>query len=299
MKVGGGLNYVSGPMGAGKSLYATRRIVKCVTAGRYAVTNVELLPGWAERVAFHVSPHRSKASRRQLAQRLAGYYVYETELVEAMRYRLPAGKGEARGDFLWDETHNDLNNRNWKAEGRETILEWATQLRKLGFVGFLLTQHTDNTDAALRRVCNFKVLLQNQREQTRFLGLRVTPWPLFLAVWVPTNAPLVARTKPVRVERYFLGWHRHLYDTMDLYHGLAAGGESGVIQLPAGGRSLRAALAVQAPTTASEDLDVLHAITVRSTVEDASPRTRTAPLTTTPSVKSSAEIEAQRGHRTG
>ena len=45
MKVAGGLNYVTGPMGAGKSLYGVRRIVAHITAGRYAVTNVELLPG--------------------------------------------------------------------------------------------------------------------------------------------------------------------------------------------------------------------------------------------------------------
>lgn len=246
MRVGGGLNYVTGPMGSGKSLYGVRRIVEAVAMERYAVTNVQLghweggyfIPGdgWARLVARHFAWWRTRRARVRIADKLLGYYVYETELADAMRYRLPRGHGEARGVFLWDETHNDLNNRNWRDEGRQAILEWATQLRKLGYVGFLLSQHHENTDAALRRVCNYLIRLQNQREQTRLLGLRVTPWPLFLAPWYPTNVPLDSRTKAMRVERYFLSWHRRLYDTFDLYHGLASDADGGdVVQLPAGG----------------------------------------------------------------
>lgn len=239
MKVGGGLNYVVGPMGAGKSLYGVRSIVQAVSMERYAVTNIELLPGWAARVARHYGPHRSRASRSRIAAKLEGFYVYEPALFEAMRYRLPPGRGEGRGVFVWDETHNDLNNRRWKDEGRDAILEWATQLRKLGFVGFLLSQHADNTDAALRRICSFVVRLQNQKEQTRMLGMKVTPWPLFLASWYPTNVPLVSKVKPMQVERYFLTWHRHLYDTLGLYHGLAGVDAGNVIELPRGGRAAR------------------------------------------------------------
>jgi hypothetical protein len=43
--------------------------------------------------------------------------------------------------------------------------------------------------------------------------LRVTPSPLFLAARYPTNIPLGTKARPTKVERYFLGWHRHLYDT--------------------------------------------------------------------------------------
>lgn len=245
MKVGGGLNYVTGPMGSGKSYYGVRRIVDAVTAGHYVVTNVELLPDAAERIGHHYSPF-SKAKARRVADKVRGFYIFETELTEAIRYRLP-GRGEARGLFVWDESHNDLNNRNWRERqkanandrGTDNLLEWATQLRKLGFVGYLLSQHSDNTDAALRRVCNFQVRLQNQREQTRALGVRITPWPLFLALWYPTNVPLtVGRApQPIKVERYMLGWYRHLYDTHGLYHGLDTDDESlGVVRLPDGGR---------------------------------------------------------------
>lgn len=239
MQVGGGLNYVTGPMGAGKTLYGVRRIVQTVCMNRYAVTNIELTPGWEHRVASHFARHRSKANRLKIASRVKSFYVYEESLIDAMKYRLPDGRTEGRGTFMWDETHNDLNNRRWRDEGREAILEWATQLRKLGFVGYLLSQHADNTDAALRRVCNFQVRLQNQKEQTRLMGMKVSPWPLFIAAWYPANLSFVGtKQKPMKIERYFLTWHRHLYDTLGLFHGLATDTESGaVIKLPDGGRA--------------------------------------------------------------
>ncbi len=244
MKVGGGLNYVTGPMGSGKSLYGTREIVGRLLRGQYVVTNVELLPDAFDRIGRHVS-RTSRRKAQRVSDNCRAFYVYENELTEAIRYR-PAGKGEARASFVWDEGHNDLNNRNWKERqtkyatkaGTDGLLEWATQLRKLGFVGYLLSQHADNTDAALRRVCNYQVRLQNQKEQTRLLGMRITPLPLFLAYWYPTNIALTnVRVKPMKVERYFLGWHRHLYDTMGLYHGLDTDAEDDFsIALPLGGR---------------------------------------------------------------
>src|SRR4051794_25076971 len=235
MKVGGGLNYVTGPMGAGKTFYGVRRICDYVTTGRYVVTNVRLHDDAFERIAKHTAPWRSSAARRELAERMKGFYVYEDDLEAAMRYRLP-GKGEGRGAFLWDEGQHGLNNRSWKDEGRAEVLSWATQLRKLGFVGYLLTQHQDNTDAALRRVCNFRVVLQNQREQTRLLGMRVTPWPLFLAGSMPTNVPIGRKQTPAKIERYMLGWQRNLYDTHGLSHGLVQAMDPDSVMLPGGGR---------------------------------------------------------------
>ena len=257
MKIGGGLNYVVGPMGAGKSLYGVRKIVAYLTAGQYVVTNVELREDAFQRIARHaVSLHPWAFHKRErIADQLRAYYVFETDLAQAVRYRVP-GRGEARAAFVWDETHNDLNNRNWRERaklhanerGTDSLLEWATQLRKLGFVGFLLSQHHENTDAALRRVCSYLIRMQNQKEQTRLLGMRVTPWPLFLAAWYPTNVPLMDKVKPMKVERYFLGWHRHLYDTLGLYHGLAALDDTDEVELlPVGGRR-----APQAPSPPGE-----------------------------------------------
>jgi hypothetical protein len=241
MRVGGGLNYVTGPMGAGKTLFGVRKITAALFAAQYVVTNVELLPGWSDRMARHASPRAwlDAGYRARLAAVYESHYICERDLSEAMRYR-PPGTGEARALFMWDETHNDLNNRDWRKDGRAEILRWATQLRKLGFVGFLLSQHADNTDAGLRRVCNFQVRLQNQREQHRVLGMRLRFLPaLFLAGWYPAH--LVGsgmRVQPYKLERYFLTWHKRLYDSWGLFHGLDESLDEATapIYLPLGGR---------------------------------------------------------------
>lgn len=234
MKVGGGLYYVTGPMGSGKSLFGIRQGVGCISQGRYWITNQRLYDDAFEKIARHMvrTGTRSKISR--LAKAYQSHYVFTEDINEAKRFRVH-GRDEARALFTWDEAHNDLNNRNYK-DREQSLLEWATQLRKLGFVGFLLSQHHMNTDAQLRRISNGVVMLINQREQHRVLGMRITPWPLFLAYWYPTHVGGSGKVQPWKVDRYFLSWHRKLYDTMDLYHGVAdLDSADDTIQLPAGG----------------------------------------------------------------
>jgi zonular occludens toxin Zot len=250
---GGGLNYVVGPMGAGKSLFGVRAIVASICKGNYAVSNVRLVDGWAERVCRKEFPrdwHRGGDRRRRRLAWLEGHYIFERSLEEAMRYRVP-GRGEARAVFVWDETHNDLNNRDYQGHGatkdlreaekerRRLVLRWATQLRKLGFVGYLLSQHQENTDAQLRRVCNHIIRLQNQRARGGFGALLPGRLTLFLAYWYPAHlADGTRKVEALRFERYVLPWHRHLYDSWETFHGLddELDDAHAPIALPAGGR---------------------------------------------------------------
>jgi hypothetical protein len=264
-----GLNYVVGPMGSGKSMFGVGRIVSSLYAGKYVVTNVRLLEGWAEELVKKWWPkdYRSPERRLELARRLEGHYVYERSLRTAMRYRVPCALcggdvrrcghvgpfQEARAVFVWDESHNDLNNRDYQGYGdtreareaekerRRLVVRWATQLRKLGFSGYLLSQHHENTDAQLRRVCNHIIRLQNQRNAeggalAKLLPRRLT---VFLVYWYPAHlATGVSEhmVKPVRQEWYVLPWYRVLYDSWETFHGIDEGdGEDAPIQLPHGG----------------------------------------------------------------
>lgn len=236
MKIGGGLRYVTGPMGAGKSLYGVRATVARLIAGNYVITNVKLYDDAPERIANHYARFLGRRRAAIVADKVRRFYVYETDLSEAMRYRVP-GRGESRALFLWDEAHNDLNNRSYR-DRDQRLLEWATQLRKLGFEGVLLSQSHENTDAQLRRICNWLVRLQNQKESVRLGGFS-TRLPLFVAWWFLTNVPQGQKQTAVKCERYLLSWHRNLYDTLDLYHGVASlNDDDGVIRLPAAGLPL-------------------------------------------------------------
>lgn len=248
MKVGGGMSYIVGPMGSGKTLRAVRGITLALCNHKYVVTNIPLREGWADTVARHAAPFSSQEKRQRIADKLQRFYLFADNLDDAETLLTGAdfpGDKEGRVKWYWDESHNDLNNRTWQGrsadekkraaerEKRTDLLEVTTQFRKLGVEGYVLSQHTDNTDAQIRRVCNYVIRMQNQREQTRLLGMRITPWPLFLAFWYPANV-VIGKSQPLQTERYFLSWHRHIYDTMSLYHGLK-GSERGRLPLPVGG----------------------------------------------------------------
>lgn len=230
MRVGGGINFVVGKQGDGKTYYAVKRqILPTLLQRRYVVTNVQLGwmdrhkdfhagEGWAEYVAYMARPFPwQRGARRAIVNNLRRYYLFVPDLEDAIRLRPPREHGrEAAGRWVWDELHNDLGNRTWNAEGREELVHRFTHYRKNGWAAFLLTQHPENTDKSVRRVANNVVMLRNQKERTRLLGMRVTPWPLFLAMWYPalsvTNAEQV-KGQPDRIERYFLGGVSRCYDS--------------------------------------------------------------------------------------
>ncbi len=276
----GGLNYVVGPMGSGKSMFGVRVIVAALVSGRYVVTNVRLYDGWESMVCRREFPADWRRPERRARREawLGGHYVYATSLAEAMRYRLPAPEGhderprvvngkpptvkpglvEGRGVCVWDESHNELNNRDYQGHGRDRdsrehekehrrlVLRWATQLRKLGYVGYLLSQHQENTDAQLRRVCNHVIRLQNQRQQTTLGKVLPRRYTMFLARWFPAHlGDGATRAESIRLDRYLMPWHRHLYDSWETFHGLddelvdADGNSRAPILLPRGGRHER------------------------------------------------------------
>jgi hypothetical protein len=182
---------------------------------------------------------------------LEGRYIYERSLRRAMRYRIPCAvcggdvrecghvgpEQEGRALIVWDETHNDLNNRDYQGHGvdreerdrerelRRRMVRWGTQLRKLGYVGFLLSQHHENTDAQLRRVCNHIVRLQNQRNSEGSMLAQLLPRRMtyFLVWWYPAHLATGVpehMIKPTRRDGYFLPWTRHLYDSWETFHGI-------------------------------------------------------------------------------
>lgn len=231
MKVDGGLWIVQGPMGAGKTLFEVRSGIRHMLSGGWWVTNIPLYDDALERVARHVAP-LSASRRAKVLRGLREHYRYTDDLEHALRHAVDRSKrkpGVALARIGWDETLADLNAREWAggrgktADDRNELFERVPMLRKNGAVAFLLVQHAELIDKNARRICNGVVLLQNQRENTRVLGMRlkVLP-PLFLAYWYLTNgadrgAAAAQRVRPVKRERYPLTWHRNLYDTLGLY----------------------------------------------------------------------------------
>jgi hypothetical protein len=239
VKIDGGLSFVVGPMGAGKTLHEVRHGVATMLASKWWVTNVPLYDDALYRIARRVA-WLSGANRRRVYDNLQRRYVFTDDLEHALRHAVHRSlrrPGDAMCRLGWDESLADLNSREWDGgrgktkDDRAELFERVPMLRKNGVAGFLLVQHEELLDKNARRIANWYVRLQNQRENHRLLGMRVKVLPpLFLAYWYQGNAPIArssASVKPVRIERYFLSWHRNLYDTLGLYGISARDAENG------------------------------------------------------------------------
>ena len=223
------LSMVTGQLGTGKSYFAIRKGVEALQKGRQLITNFELHPDFCEKIAYRRPLRYRKRVSKRLDERALRYmdnYLYVPELADLMRVRLRHPR--QGGCFvLLDECHRWMNAREWNAEQRKDILEWFALSRKRGFEVYVLTQHGDNVDAQVRRLCEDHIKLNNLRRSARFLGFRVIPFDLFIAVTVNAHYP-----KEVgRRDHYLLNWCKNLYDTMDTVsfseHFEPEGGRSG------------------------------------------------------------------------
>jgi hypothetical protein len=214
------LYYVTGTLGAGKSMYGARKSGRALLEGRVVATNMRFVEGW-EHLTLRRAPHYKIAGKRGKAEfrhELGQRYYYQPELAKLLATRLH-GKGEGRGLMVIDEAHNEMNNREWEDSNQKAALKYLTLGRKRGFVTYLISQHKDNTDAAARRIAAAEIRIVNWRQLTRvpFFGTPLLPFPLFLAIAFPTNQPAyaISANKVLFREVYTIGWYRNLYDTFE------------------------------------------------------------------------------------
>jgi hypothetical protein len=227
------------PMGGGKSLSEVRDGVAHMLRGDWWVTNIPLGvfergvfyehdERWADRVALHVAP-LSRRNRRKVRDKLLSRYVFTEELEHALRHAVVRDlrtPGHARLRIGWDESLSDLNSREWDGgrgktkDDRAELFERVPMLRKNGALCALLVQHEELLDKNARRICNWYVRIDNQRENHRLFGMRLPMLPpLFIAYWYrPNKANKADRSvQPAKVERFFRTWHGSIYDSHGLY----------------------------------------------------------------------------------
>lgn len=209
--------YVTGVLGAGKSYYGARKIADGLLRGKVVATNMKLVPGWEKIVLSHSPYYRASKKKESFEREIRTRYAYVPDIEQLVSATI-RGKGESRGVRLIDEAHNEINNRQWMADNQKLILRRMALARKRGWDDYILAQHRDNTDAALRRISGVEIKLINWRQlvilpvfQTQLL-----PFNLFLAMAFPLSGQRHARkVKVLWRELYRLGWQKNIYDTFE------------------------------------------------------------------------------------
>lgn len=212
------IHYVTGTLGAGKSYYGARKIARALLTGRVAVTNIQLVDGWERIILSHAHYYKlaGKSRRAEYEREIRTRYTYVPD-IEILIGAMIHGYGEARGIRVIDEAHNEVNNREWMTNNQKTQLRKMALARKRGWDDYILAQHKDNTDMALRRIASVEVMLMNWRQllQVPFFQTKVLPFNLFLALAYSMNLPgQIKRDKKVLWrELYPLGWEKNIYNT--------------------------------------------------------------------------------------
>lgn len=218
------IRYVTGSLGAGKSLYAARIIARSLLAGKVVATNIHLVPGWEDivlsRAWFYKTARADKKERYR--DEIATRYAYVPEIWNLLGARL-RGRGEGRGVMVLDEAHNEINNREWAEKNQTNALRKLTLARKRGWHTYIISQHKDNTDAAARRIATTEIRLLNWRQVAKVpvIGLPIIPFHMFLAQEFLTNqnSYVLGAEKKVSSEVFFLGWFKDIYDTFEDFDG--------------------------------------------------------------------------------
>jgi zona occludens toxin (predicted ATPase) len=220
---------VTGAPGSGKSFYAVREIAAALDKGKTVATNIQLVDGWALKVARcnvlrRLIPGRCAKTAAEYERRV----LITPDLDELFRVRLH-GSGEGRGVMVLDEAHNWMNARTWDADEtgkaankgeavrrRLAVVRFFSQHRKLGWTVLLITQDEANIDRQVRSLFEYHVKLKNVRN-FKVMGVPICPCNVFIAIWL-WNDKSKSR---VKVQTYGLKRSiARLYDTMALSHGM-------------------------------------------------------------------------------
>jgi hypothetical protein len=216
------IQYVTGPLGSGKSFYAVRQIARALLSGKVVFGNVELVDGWSKIMARHNRYVRFSAKRRaEYELDLESRYLFVPEIERMTKVKIH-GLGEGRAVLVLDEAHNDLNNRDWQSTESKEFLRWLSLVRKKGANTYIISQHKDNTDAGARRIATTQIQVVNYKQITRVpvLDIALCPIPVFRAFCFLNNDAMpagVAKSKPLWRKWYFLNWTKNLYGTHQLF----------------------------------------------------------------------------------
>jgi adenosyl cobinamide kinase/adenosyl cobinamide phosphate guanylyltransferase len=213
---------VSGPPGAGKTAYTTKKIFESLRARRPVATNVVLADDFAEQISAHTVSRFRPELRADRADEYRRSVYHLDDVRDLFRIRVPEPENvEGRWTVVIDEAGTFLNAHLFKSELAAQFTEWFAQHRKLGADVFLIAQDVEMIVKQIRLLVGEHIELRNTWKFKKWgipVMRLVSPFkPVFVAhtYWSGAGSKPLA----INTEVYKLGWWRSLYSTSQIVAG--------------------------------------------------------------------------------
>jgi hypothetical protein len=159
--------------------------------------------------------------RREAVREISTRYWYERDFRTLLGARIK-GRGEGRGLRVFDEAHNELNNREWEKDEQKLMLKRLSLSRKRGWEDYIISQHKKNTDVAIRRIAHSEIQVVDFQKLVviPILGTKLLPFHFFRANEYKLEENAMGGEKlgkRIRMEFYTLNWWKNIYDTFEDY----------------------------------------------------------------------------------
>lgn len=189
------IEFMQGSPGSGKSAAAVSRAIMHIRKGGVVAANFSLVDQWADTVASkHIFSAFSRSFRYKKALCMHNRF-FRVNTVEAIRkiepkklsvglYKDDGKYSEGNGLLILDECQLVFNCRK-SMSGKKNMdwIEFFTQHRKLGWNVLLIAHSQEMVDSQIRPLAEYESRFRNlQRVKIPFVGLPLSPFPLFLVI---------------------------------------------------------------------------------------------------------------------
>lgn len=229
------IEVAQGSPGSGKSAVAVARALLHLRKGGVVAANFSLVPDWASVVAgkhFLSTFFQDYKHKLALSLHKRFYRVNSLAAIKAINprdeavgvYRYKGGYTEGEGLLILDECQLVFNSRKW--EKNFEWIEFFTQHRKLHWNVILIAHSIEMIDSQIRPLAEYASTFRNLQKVKVFLGIPLSPIPLFLVIQRYSGLGAGANMVAQRDIYPLPLWAAKLYDSLLVFSGDDWGADS-------------------------------------------------------------------------
>jgi hypothetical protein len=160
--------HLGGQPGTGKSTLATGIALDYMREHRRVVSN---FPIDAAPATYSASDKLSQAFCEVIPARPSVELIYSLGLgwVQESDYQ----REDRAGLLIIDEAQGWIPSREWRAPGREALIDWCSQHRKLGWDVLLISPHVEQLDNQIRTSCIEVTGRAKRSDRKKFIGFKL------------------------------------------------------------------------------------------------------------------------------